>query len=305
MLRRLTISLLITFSVLGIRAQQIGQYTQYFSNELIINPAFAGVHEALSITAVHRSQWTGLEGAPSTQTLSAHSLFKNKHIGLGGSIINDRVGIHQNLTINTNYAYHLQVKADAYLSMGLQVGINHKQSDFGSLSGQTQNPNDPSISSFRETTTSLEVGTGLYYRDSRLHVGLSAPKLFSNKSKLSDSITIDLNKPHYFLYSRYRVPLNHNVKIQPGLLVKYLPGVPVSFDFHLAAIFNDVLLTGVSYRSFESLDLVLQAKLTPQLKAGYNFDYPLGKVGELSRSSHEVMLNYIFKYSKFKVKRPR
>ena len=286
-------------------AQQIGQYTQYFSNELIINPAFAGAHEVLSLTMVHRSQWTGLDGAPSTQTLSGHSLFKNDHIGLGASIINDKVGIHQNLTINTSYAYHMQVNRDAYFSMGLQLGMNHKQSDFGSVAGHLFNPNDPGISGFTETITSFELGTGLYYRDERLHIGLSSPRLFSSKTKLNDSIGIELNKPHYFLYSRYRFPINHDIKIQPGLLVKYLPGVPVSFDLHFAAIFNEVLLAGLSYRSFESVDLVLQAKLTPQLKTGYNFDYPIGKVGELSRSSHEIMLNYIFKFSRYKIKRPR
>jgi type IX secretion system PorP/SprF family membrane protein len=285
--------------------QQIGQYTQYFSNELIINPAFAGAHEALSLTLVHRSQWSGLEGAPSTQTFSGHSLFKNQHIGLGASIINDKVGIHQNLTFNTSYAYHLKIKKDGYLSMGLQVGVNHKQSDFGEVAGQIQNAADPSISSFKETSTAMEVGTGIYYRDSKLHIGLSSPKMFTSKSGSSDSMSIDLDKPHYFLYSRYRVPVNHNIKIQPGLLVKYLPGVPLSFDIHLAAIFNEVLLTGLSYRSFESIGLVLQAKLTPQLKAGYNFDYPVGKTGELSHSSHEFMLNYLFKYSRYKVKRPR
>ncbi len=285
--------------------QQIGQYTQYMSNELVINPAFAGAHEVLSLTMVHRSQWTGLEGAPSTQTFSAHSLFKSDHFGLGITVVNDRVGIHQNLTFNTSYAYHLQIDRDTYFSMGLQVGVNHKQSDFGSLTGQTQTPIDPSISVLGATTTSLEVGTGIYYRSPKLHLGLSAPKLFSSKTTLNDSISIDLNRPHYFLYGRYWVPINHNVKLQPGILVKYLPNVPVSFDFNLAAIFNEVLLAGLSYRSFESIDLLLQVKVTPQLKVGYNYDFPISKVSELSHSSHEIMLNYIFKFSKYRIKTPR
>lgn len=285
--------------------QQIGQYTQYMSNELVINPAFAGAHEVLSLTMVHRGQWSGLEGAPSTQTFSAHSLFKNDHIGLGISIINDKVGIHQNLSLNTSYAYHLKVDRDSYFSMGLQIGVNHKQSDFASLRGHIQTPNDPSINALKATSTSLEVGTGIYFRSPKLHLGLSAPKLFSSKPSRNDSINIELNKPHYFLYGRYRVPINPNIKIQPGIMIKYLPNVPVSFDFTLAVIFNEVLLTGLSYRSFESIDLLLQAKVTQQLKIGYSFDYPISMVSELSRSSHEIMLNYIFRFSKYKIKPPR
>lgn len=286
-------------------AQQIGQYTQYFSNQLVINPAFAGADEALSLTLVHRSQWTGLDGAPTTQTLTAHSLFKSNHVGLGATIINDKIGIHQNLTINTSYAYHLQVRPDAYFSLGLQVGLNHKQSDFGSLAGHVGNSNDPSIAQDNQSRTYPELGAGFYYRDPRLHLGLSVPNMLSKKVEVTDSISVELNKPQYFFYTRYRVPIAHNIKLQPGLLIKYLPGVPLSFDLHLAAIFNEVLLTGLSYRSFESVDLVVQAKLTPQLKAGYNYDYPIGKVGLLSNSSHELMLNYVFKYSKYKIKRPR
>jgi type IX secretion system PorP/SprF family membrane protein len=299
------ILILVSISWWPLKGQQLGQYTQYFSNELIINPAFAGAQESLSLTLLHRGQWSGLEGAPSTQTLSAHSLFKNKHIGLGASIINDKIGIHRNLTFNTSYAYILQVKKDAYFSLGLQLGMNQTQSDFAAISNQILNQNDPSISGFKESVSALTIGTGLFYRDSRFQIGLSAPNLFSSRTRLNDSISSDLNKTHYFLYSRYRVPVNRNLKLQPGLLIKYLDGLPLSMDFHLAAIINEVLLTGLSYRSFESIGLILQAKITPQLKAGYGFDYPLGSVGELSRSSHEIMLNYLFKFSRYKVKRPR
>jgi len=285
--------------------QQIGHYTQYMSNELVINPAFAGSQEVLSLTMVYRSQWTGLEGAPSTQTFSAHSLFKNDHIGLGVSIINDKIGIHSNLTFNTSYAYHLKLARDTYFSMGLQVGLNHKQSDFGSLSGHTQSSHDPSINGGSITKNSLELGTGIYFRSPKLHLGISAPKLISGETSLNDSVSVNLNKSHYFLYGRYRIPIHPNVKLQPGIMVKYLPDLPISFDFSLAAIFNEVLLTGLSYRSFESIDLLLQAKVTHQLKIGYNYDYPISKVSELSRSSHEIMLNYIFRYSKFGIKPPR
>ena len=305
MKKKLYILIMLSVGVEITYGQQLGQYTQYMSNELVINPAFAGAHEALSLTMVYRSQWIGLEGAPTTQSFSAHSLVKNKHIGLGLSVINDRIGIHRNFTLSTNYAYHLEIAPETFFSMGLLVGVNNQSSDFGSLSGFAQSPNDPSISEGNITQTNLQLGTGVYLRSPKLHLGLSAPKLFSGKTSSSDSSAVNLSKTHYFLYGRYRVPIHPNIKLQPGLLIKYLPGVPFSFDFSLAAIFNEVLLTGLSYRSFESIDLLVQAKVTPQLKVGYNYDYPISKVSELSHSSHEIMLNYIFRFSKYKIKPPR
>ena len=126
-------------------AQQRPHFTQYISNELIINPAFAGAEEALSITLVHRSQWSDLEGAPSTQTLTAHSLFKSKKIGIGLAVINDEIGIHSSLNAAASYAYHIELDQETYLSLGLQFGFNQKRSDYNSLINQIPVSNDPKL----------------------------------------------------------------------------------------------------------------------------------------------------------------
>src|SRR6187402_14633 len=90
-------------------AQQKVQFTQYMFNGLVINPAYAGADEALSLTFIQRSQWTGVENAPNTQTLSGHTLFKKKQVGLGITLVNDRIGVHQNINALTSYAYHIRV----------------------------------------------------------------------------------------------------------------------------------------------------------------------------------------------------
>ena len=90
--------------VRGSFGQQVTHYTQYISNELTINPAYAGAEGAMSVSLVHRSQWSGIEGAPSSQSFAAHSLLsvKSENIGLGLSIMNDKIGIHSVLTVNSN-----------------------------------------------------------------------------------------------------------------------------------------------------------------------------------------------------------
>ena len=80
---------LVSFSAF---AQQDAQYTQYMYNPININPAYAGSRGSLSIFGLHRSQWAGLEGAPSTTALSANTPFQNSKVGLGVSFVNDRLG---------------------------------------------------------------------------------------------------------------------------------------------------------------------------------------------------------------------
>ncbi len=38
-------------------AQQYPVFTQYYFNELVINPAYAGSHVQFSATAMYRNQW--------------------------------------------------------------------------------------------------------------------------------------------------------------------------------------------------------------------------------------------------------
>ena len=79
-------------------SQQDPMYTQYMYNTLSVNPAYAGSRDALSLTGLFREQWIGIDGAPSTQSFVMHSPIYNDNMGLGLSVVNDRVGpIHQTM----------------------------------------------------------------------------------------------------------------------------------------------------------------------------------------------------------------
>ena len=284
-------------------AQQRVQYTQYMFSGLLINPAYAGAEGPLNITLVQRSQWTGVEGAPSTQTLLAHSLFKEKKMGIGLSVVNDRIGIHTNLNALANYAYHIPVGHDAYLSLGLQAGIQNRKSDYLSLIGDANN--DPRLHNPQFSHTAFDVGAGIYFRSSNFHVGISAPEIIPQKLRLNDSLTIELGNRSYFLFSKYRFTLNEKIDLEPSTLLKYLPGLPVSADFNLNVIFYDALTAGVSYRRDESVDLLLKAQITPQLQFGYAYDHPIGQIARVSNGSHEMMLSYLFRFVRSGIHSPR
>ena len=124
-MRRITIILILLLSAFGVKAQEKAlAYSHYSFNGLALNPAYAGADEALSLTLLHRSQWTGLENAPSTQSFSGHALIKKKQVGLGLTVIRDRIGVHKTTNVLTNYAYHIKIsneKNDTLPSMILRV----------------------------------------------------------------------------------------------------------------------------------------------------------------------------------------
>lgn len=282
------------------------QFSQYFSNQLILNPAYAGADDALSLTMVHRNQWTGVTGAPKTTTLSGHTLFKNKNTGLGINLFSDKINIHSNVSFTGIYSYRIKTGERSYLSLGLQAGINYVKSDYASLAGSIHDPNDPNIRFENMSDAEFQFGTGLYFRNPQLEFGLSAPILYtSGINYFTDSLTSPSTTPHYFLFTRYKIILSPQVQLHPGFLIKGKSGWPLAVDLNVDALFNEVLLFGLSYRSFETLSTIVQIKVLPQMKFGYTYEMPLKSIQQRNYNTHEVMLNYIFHFKDYNVKNPR
>lgn len=284
-------------------AQQKVQFTQYMFNGLVINPAYAGADEALSMTFIQRSQWAGVDNAPETQTLSAHTLFGKRRIGLGLTLINDKIGVHKSLNALTTYAYHLPVAEKSFLSMGLQMGINRRQSDYASLvGGATYDPrlNDVSISK-----TFFDFGMGIYFRSPKFHAGISIPELIPGRLDVNDSVTIQLSKSPYFYFMKYRMRASEFVELEPSIFLKYQAGLPVSFDLNANLIYRKVLTLGLSYRKDESVDFLFKGQITRQLQIGYSYDHPIGNVSILSNGSHELMVQYVFRFLEKDITSPR
>lgn len=99
--------------------QQDAQYTQYMYNTVSVNPGYAGSRGQLSIAALYRAQWVGLDGAPKTQTLNLHSPVGYRGVGLGISIVNDQIGPTSETYFDGDFSYTIQLAADAQLSFGL------------------------------------------------------------------------------------------------------------------------------------------------------------------------------------------
>jgi type IX secretion system PorP/SprF family membrane protein len=283
-------------------AQQNVQFTQYMFNGLVINPAYAGADEALSLTFIHRSQWTGLDNAPSTQTLTAHTLIKEKKTGVGLTLVNDHVGIHKTLNALGSYAYHLRTGKNSYLSMGLQAGIRNVRNDYTSLMNGTT---DPAAMNAYTARTFFDFGAGIYFRSPRLHAGLSVPEINTQRFYANDSLMKRFNPSNILLYGKYRIPLSDQITLEPSTLLKYLKGLPLSYDINMNLVYREVLTMGLSYRAKESVDFIFKANVTRQLQFGYAYDHPIGSVARVSNGSHELMIQYVFRHFQKNVESPR
>ena len=285
----------------NVYGQQQIMFTQYMFNGLALNPAYAGSHETISATALARKQWTGLDGAPTTQTFSVHSPIRAQRMSLGLLALHDNIGVTDQTGIYGSYAYRIPVSKKGKLAFGLQGGISFYNAQFSKVSST-----DPVFANGDVREIHPSFGFGMYYNTERFYAGVSIPQLnqssFDRGNPDSDSRIVR----HYFVTAGYVFDLNHSLKLKPNLLVKAVSGAPVEFDVNANLLIKDVVWVGLSWRSFDSIDAILQLQVTDQLQIGYAYDF--ATTTDLSRvngGSHELMLNYRFTFTRTRIITPR
>jgi len=111
---------------------------------------------------------------------------------------------------------------------------------------------------------------------------------------------------HYFISSGYVFDLNESLKLKPNLLVKAVENAPVEFDVNANLLIKEIIWVGVSWRSFDSFDALIQFQLTSQFQLGYAYDFATTTdLRRVNSGSHELMINYRFTKNKEKILTPR
>jgi type IX secretion system PorP/SprF family membrane protein len=286
-------TLLVCLTYTSSYSQQYPVFTQYYFNELVINPAYAGAHVQLSLTSSYRNQWVNFPGAPKTFSFSGHtSLYKGK-MGVGLLINHDEIGSYGNENVYGYYSYKIHFR-DATLSMGLQAGFNFLGVDFSKL--DPMDPNDPSLliplNEFKPN-----FGTGIYYNRKNFFVGLSVPFILNSElsSGNAESVAASIKEArYYFIRSGAVLPITpkETVKLNPSILVRAQEGQPLSFDLNLGVIIHDVLSTGVSWRSGDAFINFIDLKLSEKFHFAYSYDWTTSDIRKYSNGSHEFTLNF-------------
>ncbi len=278
-------------------AQQQPQFTQYMYNTISFNPAYAGSREIMVINVLNRNQWVGINGAPVTQTLSAHTSLPNTKFGVGLSVIKDELGYENSTYAYADVSYTITLnKYDAYkFAFGLKIGASKYDLD-ENLMNSNGNSSDPFLDMVNFDWTP-NIGAGFYFRGESFYIGLSVPKLINYENN-NNIDYISLDRVSYFFNGGYLLDVNKNLKFKPTFLLKYTEGAPVSMDLSTLFFVNEKLWLGASYRLFDSLGAIINFKVFDGLSLGYAYDYITSDLSSYSSGSHEFMINYEFVFPK-------
>ena len=273
-------------------AQQDAQFTQYMYNTINVNPAYAGSRGALSIFALHRTQWVGLDGAPVTNAVSVNTPINGSNLGLGVSLINDKVGPTNENTFSADLSYTIPTSETFKLSFGVKGTANLFNLDVTKL--DPKDAGDESLQNYNKF--SPNIGAGIYLHSDKAYLGLSIPNFIQTNRYDDNEVAIFKEKINYYLIGGYVFDLNQDIKFKPALITKMVEGAPLQIDVSGNFMFSEKFVVGVAYRWSAALSGMVGFQVSDGLYIGYGYDRETTNLKNYNSGSHEIFLRYeIFK----------
>lgn len=297
----------------SLTAQQPMSFNQYMFNTMLINPAYAGSREVFTANGIARKQWVGIQGAPSVQSLSAHSPLRRSKSSMGFTIMSEQFGVTNRTGIYYNHAYRIKVgdgrggiknrgrgPGIGKISFGINAGFDLRSSKWSEVS--TGDPLNADPEFYYDSGMKFEpnFGSGVYFNNNKYYAGFSIPRFLlwsDNPKEQSHNISFRMGNIAYYLMAGGVFDMSRNVKIRPSFLLKWLPNSSFQADINANLIFNEKYTFGLTYRTTKTIAALVQIYITRQFSFAYSYDYTFSQLQGFSSGSHEIMLQYEFGFN--------
>lgn len=311
---------ILAFTLMGsfASAQQLTQFSQYMINPFLINPAAAECEGHATINMGNRTQWAGLNNAPSAFFVSGHVTFaktiladnqamslktsnpdiykgqqiESKYIEhtAGAYLISDKYSPFSSTSFYGSYAANMPI-GKFNVALGTSVGYSKLKIDQSEIT-VTDETEDiyQDIIAGNSSASYLDFNLGLWVYSDKLFAGISADRIGANKIQFgSNPLNITLNS-HYFITAGYKHAINENIKLIPSFLLRSVKGSPSSIDFNLEAEYLNKGWIGFSYRVNDAVVGMLGIIIKQKFKVGYSYDITTSDLSAYNSGSHEITL---------------
>jgi type IX secretion system PorP/SprF family membrane protein len=287
--------------------QQVPLYSQYLYNKFLINPAVAGSDGYTSFNLTAREQWVGYSGAPRTFSFSGQwRILKRSYIlkhtsarrtiyrpatdgrvGLGALIFSSRNGLVQRTGFQVSYAYHLWLRNQTQLSMGLAFTGYHFKIDETKI--DFEDPDDPWLNDdLRRGIFVPDASFGIYLLNAKYNAGFSAEQLFEATAKIGEQAYKNYQlQRHYYLFGSYFFELNTQMELEPSVLFKMSEQLRLQADIGVTYIYKKAFWAGLAYRTSGAIIANMGVKYQ-NMFIGYAFDFTLQEIQRVTYGTHEI-----------------
>lgn len=287
-------------------------FSQFYSNQLYLNPALAGSANCPRLALNFRNQWPGIQSTYVTYSASYDQYVQGIHGGLGIQAYHDRAGsgVLQTNSVSGMYAYQLAIDKNISVKAGIQATYYNKSIDWSQLTfGDMIDERYGFIFPTNETpiekpVNKLDFSTGFLVFTDKLYLGLAAHHLTQPDESFFASTESRLPRK-YTAHGGAVIPLNSRAPEDGSVSPNIIYQRQGEFNhLNLGLYVNKGPITGgVWYRWGDAL-IFLVGLYTEAFRFGYSYDITVSRLGTQTAGSHEISVTMMFPCPK-KTKRLR
>lgn len=290
--------MLLAYRTLG---QQTDPYSLVIFSPFQYNPAYTGLEDKISLQASFRDQWLNIPGNPSSRYFLIDAPIPALGSGVGLKILEDQFGASKQLSLGLNWGFSKNISKNSLISIGLGVNslrysLNGSQlrTPGGNYSSTVIDHQDNLLSNGEIALRGISYEGGIYLKTNFFEAGISGTNLLPI-ALTQENFGITL-KPHYTFSTRAFLPVNSQLIIQPGILMRYVQGA-LQLDTYILGNIKEKYTLGGGIRGYNpnSLDgLMTMAglQIAENISFYYVYTIPLSAIRTATSGSHEIMLRY-------------
>lgn len=296
-MKRLKIILVLCCLALLSKAQQRPQYSLYFQNNYVLNPAITGIEDFTDVKLSYRKQWLGINGAPVTSYISAQGPLGDAlkgHAGIGGLIVDDNTGPDSRISADASFAYHIPISNTIRMALGVSAGITQYTLNTSALTFTSTGETDPAIGRNRPTQDLPDLSLGIWLYSSQFYLGGSLDQIIPSQLNFGsgNANPNESLRMHGFITGGIRLPITEELNLVPSVLVKFVSPAPISYDINAKLLFKDYVWLGGSYRRTDGFTIAAGINVNSVLNISYAYDYTTSALQTVSSGSHEIILGF-------------
>jgi type IX secretion system PorP/SprF family membrane protein len=283
--------------VANTQAQQLPLYSQLYFMRMLYNPALTAYNGSSNLYGFYRDQWTDIPGHPVTAgALGEISLWKNQ-IGTGFNIYEDNTDIIHRINAQVYYAQKVRLAKDHLLSFGVSLGVAETHIDFSNV--VAADVDDEGIAQGNRTGAAFAMNVGLAYQWKKLTVNFAIPQVVNTEARLISQLReSDYTNTRNFLGgASYEFSFQkEKFNVEPSILLKGAPGLPMQIDGEVTANYKRFLFLGVGYRSAYGFSVNGAVRISKMVTIGYAYEYPIipHLNYAITKGTHELILGINF-----------
>jgi len=276
-----SIILIISFNV---NAQQEPQFSMFWQNYSLFNPANSGLDYEHYANITYRNNWVKLENSPKVMSALYETKIDKFNSGIGVGFLRDRIGLQVSNRYYINYNYQISFnKSKLSLGLGTAYDIMQFNTDWLPPSGLggTLDPNLP----VGLKQGKLNLNFGAVYKLKRLKIGIS---LTQANQALYEKLSFKKAK-HFFLLAQYRIQVVDKFEIIPTFYLKsdFIAGV---WDLNMRFIYDKKYWIGFFYRQYKTIGFQAGFTIFNNFNLAYNYDLVSSPFAQYYGATHEFSL---------------